>query len=318
MPHRPDPWHGAHSYQRFRAVLGDTKLRYALRHGRLVQPWRGVVVPRERMGDPRTMAAAALMAIGGGAVLSGFTAASMYGCAAADTHQVHVTVPYSRWPRSRPGLVIRHSRFATDDVVELDGLPVLAPDLVFSELLCTGPRPTALACADQLMRSLPGDLQPVFREQMHHRLDRRDDRRGVSGAHAMVDLITERVETPQESWLRLLVVDHGFPLPESQYEVRDRDGTPLRRVALAWPELRIALAYSGPDRRPLDSARDAGQDRALSRKGWISVRAGAADLRAPTALMTRLWAAFRQRRAAGCGDQVGPRPAQGLVRRSLT
>ncbi|SDN42447.1 hypothetical protein [Allokutzneria albata] len=310
MPNRPDPWHWAYSHRSVLNALGENRLRNALRYGRLVQPWRGVIVPRERMGDPKTMAAAALIAIGSGAVLSGFTAAAMYGCMAADTRRVCVTVPHARLPRSRPGLLVRHAAFGPEDVVELDELPVLAPELVFTELLCTGPRHTALACADQLMRSLPEDLRPAFREQLRGRLGKRGDRRGVTGALAMVDLITERARTAEESALRLLVVDNGFPLPEVQYEIPDLDGC----VPLAWPELRIALGYREPGRHPPEAARELSRDRALTDLGWVGVWAGPADLQTPTALVARLRAAFRRRGWA----QVGPRPAQGRVRRSLT
>ncbi|MCP3800425.1 hypothetical protein NLX83_14260 [Allokutzneria sp. A3M-2-11 16] len=306
MPNRPDPWHWAYSHRSVLNALGENRLRYALRHGRLVQPWRGVIVSRERMGDPKTMASAALMVIGPEAVLSGFTAAAMYGCTAADTRRVCVTVPHGRLARSRPGLLVRHAAFGREDVVELDELPVLAPDLVFAELLCTGPKHTALACADQLMRSLPEDLRPAFREQLRERLGKRGDRRGVARALSMVGLITERARTAEESALRWLVVDHGFPVPEVQYEIPERDWS----VQLAWPELRIALGYREPGRHPPDAE----QDRVLAEPGWIGIWAGPADLRAPTALVARLRAAFRRRG----WDQVGPRPEQGRVRRSLT
>ncbi|GAA3991891.1 hypothetical protein GCM10022247_08700 [Allokutzneria multivorans] len=313
MPNRPNPWHWAYSYSSLLSVLGEHQLRHALRYGRLVQPWRGVVIPRERMGDPKTMASAALIAIGPGAVLSGFTAAAMYGCSAADTRRVHVTVPTARLPRSRPGLLVRHAAFRPEDVVELDDLPVLAPDIVFAELLCSGPRPTALACADQLMRTLPEELRPAFQEHLRERLDKRVDRRGVAGALAMVELITERAETAEESALRLLAVDAGLPTPEVQHEI---PGGP--RVPLAWPGLGIALGYRDPGRHPPEAARelahDTGQARQLTELGWTWVWAGPADLRDPTALATRLWAAFRHRG----WDQVGPSPAHGRVRRSLT
>ena len=60
---------------------------------------------------------------------------------------MHLTLPYSRWVRRRPGLVIHHDRFAKEDVTELHGLPIFAFDLVISDVLCTASRRLAQASA---------------------------------------------------------------------------------------------------------------------------------------------------------------------------
>ncbi len=49
-----------------------------------------------------------------------------------------------------------------------------------------------------------------------------------------------------ESEVRLVIIDHGLPLPELQYPIRGRDGE-LWRVDFAWPERRLAAEYESVD-----------------------------------------------------------------------
>lgn len=67
---------------------------------------------------------------------------------------------------------------------------------------------------------------------------------------------------------------------------------------LCWQDLRIALEYDGYEAHEYRLDRDAERDLDLERRGWITIRATAADLREPTALLARLDDAFRARGAA--------------------
>ncbi len=51
-----------------------------------------------------------------------------------------------------------------------------------------------------------------------------------------------------ESWLRLRIVDAGFPRPVVQIEVLDADGRCVYRLDLGWPDRRLAVEYDGQDR----------------------------------------------------------------------
>jgi hypothetical protein len=92
--------------------------------------------------------------------------------------------------------------------------------------------------------------------------------------------------SPTESAFLVVLADGHFPRPACQYEVAGQ------RMAFAWPELRVALAYDGygPPKEVKDDA--------LRNRGWLVIRTDAQDLAEPTGLYTRLRDAFQTRRMA--------------------
>ena len=235
--------HGAYLRTALIRAIGRHQLANALR-AEVVRPlWTGVVVETPRLLDIRTRAAAALLTVGPEAVLWGPTAAILHGCTALECVDVHVLVPYQRQPRTKPGLVLHHGCFFTDQIVEVDGLRVLAlPQVV-----------------------------------------------------GLWDLASPRAESAPESWIRMLIIELGFPLPEVNFVLRSPGGRELYRLDLAWPQLRIALEYDGHAAHAGREEEDAAREDALRRRGWTVVRARAADLADPTRFTAELRAAFAAR-----------------------
>jgi Protein of unknown function (DUF559) len=292
-----DALHGAHLRRDLVARFGEHAVRVALRDGLLEQPWRGVIVTRDRSTRLETRAAAALLAVGDQAVLSAQTAAALHGCTAADgCGDIHVTVPHECRADSRRGLVVAHDQLAAAEMTTRMGMPVLVLDLVIAELLCTASRRLALACADQALGALPSNQRQTFRTEIDDRLVNRKDRRGTRRAEVLLALATGLAESPPESWLRLLVVDAGFPLPDPQHEVRDLEGRLVYRLDMAWPDLRVALEYDGYEAHEGRTDADAERDRRLAGRGWVVIRACARDLGSPDRLLGELRAAFAARR----------------------
>jgi hypothetical protein len=142
--------HGAYLRTALVSAFGRHQLSNALRAGAVRPLWTGVVVESSRILQLRTRAAAALLAVGRHAVLCGPTAAALHGCTAISSTDVHVVVPYRCKPRSRAGLVVHHSCFYAEQVVELDGLRVLALPHVVADLLCVASPSDALAVGDEV------------------------------------------------------------------------------------------------------------------------------------------------------------------------
>jgi hypothetical protein len=293
--------HGACTRAHAIATIGAYRVRTAVRAGALVPLWPRVLVHGPRQLDSWTRATAATLTVGAEAVIWGPTAALLHGCTAARTASVHVAVPYNRWARPQDGLRVRHGRVQAADVCQLDGLPVATLELTISELLCTAPPRLALACADQAMAAQPGGQRACFGAAIADHLASRPDRRGTRQAAALLELISGDVESPPESWLRLLVVEAGLPLPVVQYPICDLDGRLVWRLDMAWPDLRIALEYDGYEAHVGRTAQDDMRDQDLRRRGWAVVHADAADLRNPSRVLDELIAVFRQR-----GGTVGP------------
>ena len=81
----------------------------------------------------------------------------------------------------------------------------------------------AIAVLDQALRKA-GDAHETFRKAVAARLEARPDIRGTVRARGLLDLGSERAESPPESWLRLRLIEKGFPIPEVNWAICTPDG----------------------------------------------------------------------------------------------
>jgi hypothetical protein len=276
-------------------VLGEHRVREALRSGEFSSPWTGVLVDPACAAEPSTVIAAGWLASGPDAIVTGPTAAFLYGYTAAEPTPVHVVVRYGSKRRTRPGLVVHNGRSLDADARMIDGLPVLCLERVVTDLLCTAAPAGALAVTDQVLAGLAPNARPAFRDEIHQRLRERPDPRGTRIGSRLLDLATGAAESPAESWLLWRIVDLGFPVPTVNHWVCTIDGEPRFRVDLSWPELRIAIEYYGhlshDGREELDEARIL----ELERRGWIVVVVRADDLSSMSRVEREIDEAFRRR-----------------------
>lgn len=291
----PPGLHGAFVRADLLKLIGPASLRSALAHRRLVPVTRSILVDARRAADFRTRAAAALLGAGAAAALNGHSALALHGCTAADRTPIHVLVPYSCCIRPRDGFVFHRGRLGRSDVVHVDGLRTAAPDVALAEVLCRGSRRDAFACADQLLATENVDARAELKAWVRHRVLAREDPRGRQQALALLDLATGLPESPPESWTLLALVDGGFPPPVPQFSVADINGRVLYWLDLAWPELRIAGEYDGYAAHAGRESLDAAREEDLRRRGWIVIRADAADMRNPHRLLAAVGEAFRLR-----------------------
>ena len=290
--------HGAYRRADVIQQFGRHRLDAAVRSGEVVALWTGTVVEAARVLDPLTRAAAAQLTAGPRAVVSGVTAARLHGCDCVAAPETHVLVPYGRGMHSRGGLVIHHGRNIPPDVQEIDGLRVLALDRTIADLLCQlpwrGRARDALAVLDQALR-LAGAEEDTFRKAVATRLEERPDNRGTVRARGLLDLGSGRAESPAESWIRLVLVEEGFPVPEVNWVIRTPDGREIVRLDLAWPSLRICVEYDGWEAHAGRAAKDESRAAELRRHGWIVIRVTVDALRNPSRLACELRAAFVKR-----------------------
>jgi hypothetical protein len=286
--------HGAHLRSDLVRLLGPRQLANAIANKEVRPLWRGVVVESGRFLDPWTRSSAALLSAGEQAVVTGVTAAHLHGCRSVDSSATHILLPYGPKIRSRLGLVVHNGRFVADDVTELDGIRVFPLDRVVADILCTSKPQDALAAADEALR-LAGGEHEVFRKKVAERLRRRADPRGTVRGAGLLDLASERVDSPPESWVRLMLIERGFPVPEVNWPIHAPDGTELYRLDLAWPALRIVVEYDGYEFHVGREADDGARADDLRRRGWIVIRADSDDLRDLSRVTAELRAAFARR-----------------------
>jgi very-short-patch-repair endonuclease len=106
-------------------------------------------------------------------------------------------------------------------------------------------------------------------------------------------------ESPQETRVRLLLVDGGLPIPETQIAFRDRYGVVRVRVDMGWREWKVAVEYDGvqhwSDRR--QRSWDIDRIAMLESVKWVVVRVSAEMLTRPDVIVQRV---LEKLRAAGC------------------
>lgn len=292
--------HGAYLRRDLLERLGRHRLESDVRDGLLVRMGPGVLVEARRALDVNTRAAAALLAHGRRAVITGPTAAWLHGCTAIASRATHVMVLYGHPSRSRGGLVVHNAPFpSADDIVELVGLRVFCLERVISDLLCTARPRDAIAVTDQALGLYDGLEQELFRARLTARLADRPDRRGTRRAAQLLELATGRAESPPESWLLLEVVRLGFPPPMANLAVRSPTGEVVYRLDLAWEGPRIALEYNGHAVHAGREAEDELRADDLRRRGWIVIFVTKDDLADSRRLERELRDAFARR---GCGS----------------
>lgn len=205
---------------------------------------------------------------------------------------LHVTTLGSGPLMRRPG-VVGHRRRSAAAVVMWTGVRVSAPEHAWRE--CAG-----LLSVRRLVEV--GDF--LVGHQGRTTIDAlaatiRPGERSVAVARQAVELIRVGAESAMETWLRLTVVDAGFPEPDLQVEVLDGTGRFLARVDMGWPELRIALEYDGDHHRERSTfEHDQRRDNSMTVNGWLVLHANRGDVDRPAVLFERLRQAFVARTSA--------------------
>lgn len=97
--------------------------------------------------------------------------------------------------------------------------------------------------------------------------------KGLARVPSVLAQVDAGAESPQETKLRLTLIDAGFPRPQTQIPVRRPDG---RRYFLdmGWPELMVAVEYDGEHHRTdrESFASDVARAEYLASVGWIIIR----------------------------------------------
>jgi very-short-patch-repair endonuclease len=111
--------------------------------------------------------------------------------------------------------------------------------------------------------------------------------RNIAIARRLIRWAEPLTESPGESWLRLRILDAGFPRPDAQVRILDASGRLVYRLDLGYRELRLGLEYDGQEFH--DSAEDREHDarrrQRLDREfGWETHGFGRGDVlgRVPT------------------------------------
>jgi len=217
-------------------VMTRQQLDVQVKNGGLVRVWYGVYAAHE----PNLLGRLAALDIfmGRHAVVCMGTAAKLYGFDMENTTAIHVLDPGVRM-RPTVGLMV-HQRTGAR-LQRVAGRIATAPAWTAVEVARQLRRPRALATLDAALRSMR-----CTRNDIEHAIAEQRGRRGIVAVRELLPFADGRAESAMESEARLVMIDHGLPLPELQYPIRGRDGE-LWRVDFAWPEVALAAEYESID-----------------------------------------------------------------------
>lgn len=251
--------------------------------------YRGVFVRKGVEVTLRDRAIAAWLATGRKGVVAGLTAAALHGAPWVDaTLPVELTGVKGK---PQEGLILRTERLAADEITSRSGLPVTTRVRTAFDLGRHLERPEALARLDALMWNQRFDIGDVLAL-----VERHPHARGVIQLRELLPLVDGGAASPQESRIRLWLMDCGFPRPETQIPVLD-GSRPVAFLDMGWEKYGVAVEYDGDHHRKnrAQYVKDIERLRVLEAMGWIVIRVIAEDR--PAQWMARVRAALASR---GC------------------
>jgi hypothetical protein len=205
--------------------LSPPALRAAVRDGSLRQVLRGVYVDSRRPDDTATRLAAIELVAPPGAVVARTTAAWARGVDATgvgprgDPPVVECIVPPGRASPRHPGVRCHRLPLLDDDIEPLGGVRCTTPLRTAVDLLFQLRRHLALAAVDAM--ACAGLFTPG---QLVAEVDRWQDRRGYARARRLATSCEPGAQSFGESWLRLRILDAGFPRPSTAWISATRGG----------------------------------------------------------------------------------------------
>jgi hypothetical protein len=255
--------------------LGLTPRRLAegVRRGEILPLFRGVYARTDIELTTGRRATAASLVVSPHAIACDRTAAWIWGVDSFELREQDTPPPLElftlRGHRAIERTRVRGGQrdLHPQDWVEVGCIRVTTPVRTALDLGCGLNRRAALATMDALARS-----QGISSTLLAAHLNRFAGRRGVVQLRDLVPLVDPRSESHGESWMRLLMHDHGLPAPVPQHWV-EIDGVPTYRLDLAYPLAKIAIEYDGRafHSSAAQRARDSERRGALHRLGWTVI-----------------------------------------------
>jgi hypothetical protein len=168
--------------------------------------------------------------------------------------------------RRRPGVIVREEWIFTNEITLIGDLPVTTVARTGLDLARHLPRDQAVAHLDALAAAT--GLQSA---QAYDLAEKHRGTRGIQRAHTALALMDGGAQSPQETRLRLLLIDDGLPPPKTQ--IRVSDGAATAFIDMGYDEPRVGLDYEGVHHSE-DRAQylhDIVRAELIDRQGWVDI-----------------------------------------------
>jgi hypothetical protein len=262
-----------------RIVIGSEELasgrltRQDLRR-RYVKLHRDVYAPVGLELTARDRAVAAWLWSRRAAILVGRSAAAMHGTRWLPPDEP-AELGRARYAATE-GIVVRADVIADDEKLLVRGMTCTTPARTAYDLGRRLTGETAIIRVDALM-----NVTKMSVAQIMSTAERYPGARGIKQLRTTLTRVDGGAESPQETRLRLLLVDSGLPRPVTQIPVRNDFGRVVRRIDMGYPGWRVGVEYDGEQHftNPDDYAADIERLEFLAGAGWTIVRVSSRQLR---------------------------------------
>lgn len=285
------------------ALAAGALTRYQLRrHHRPILP--DIYVDKRIDPSLRQRSTAAWLWSGRDAVIAGAAASALHGSKwVADDVPIELISAKTKPPKD---VIARRELIRGDEITPIDGLPVTNAERTAFDLGRRGLLGAAVARLDALARATGFVADNVRALAEYHR-----HVRGRRQLEQALELFDPGGQSPKETWLRLMLMDAGFPRPQTQIPVLGPDGHPMYYLDMGWEELMLAVEYEG-----VQHAEQLGYDIVrgdyITRVGWAQVRVAAGHRRPGIIARVEHEWNRRWRPELGMAPRTSPRPGRPL------
>ncbi|OBF51717.1 hypothetical protein A5756_17950 [Mycobacterium sp. 852002-53434_SCH5985345] len=269
------------------ALASGALTRYRLR-SRFVALHPDVYVERDTDLTAVTRAHAAWLWSRRRGVVAGQSAAALHDAKWVD-HRGPAQLVYEH-RRPPAGIRTWSESVAPGEIQLIGGIPATTSTRTAFDLACRNPTGRAVAAIDALARATRLNV-----DQVQRLAERYKGHRNIRRARRALTLVDAGAESPRETWLRLLLIEAGYPRPRTQIPVYGEYGELVAVFDMGWEDVKLAVEYEGDhhrtDRRQF--SRDIARYEALADLGWMAIRVTADDTRG--GILARVAAAWTRR-----------------------
>ena len=201
-------------------------------------------------------------------VITGVAASALHGAKWVD-HDAVVDINCPGRRSSPPGVKAHSETLLHTEITSRVGLPVTSITWTAFDLARRGPAGRTIERLDSLAAATHFTVDDVVELARRH-----PHVKGLRRLGGMLDLVDAGAQSPRETWLRLLLMEAGFPRPQTQIPVLRPDGYSHYFLDMGWPEVKIAVEYDGEQHR-LDRGiygDDLTRSEYIAHAGWHRVR----------------------------------------------
>ncbi len=269
------------------AVAAGRVTKYDLR-ARHVRLFPDVYAPRDARLTVFDRTVAAWLWSRRRGVVAGLAASALHGSKWVDDDVlIELVLPNARAPR---GIRTHDDELCLGESQTLRGLRVTTPARTAFDVGRRLPGGSAVEALDAL-----GNATGLTAPAVTAVADQHPGARNVRKLKSALAFYDAGAQSPKETWLRLVVVQDGYPPPQTQLPIHCGGPYPRYYLDMAWPEMMIALEYDGAHHHkdPEQIRHDIERSEKLAEMGWIVIRV-VAGMR-PAEILYRVGRAWQRR-----------------------